>query len=109
MTEEKMDNVNDSGFIYVLINVSMDGLVKIGKTQRDPEKRAIELSSATGVPTPFIVAFEAFFIVSLRQACLPQAHTRNAQRPLCFFGSIVCRAVDGYLCRRSSGACQPSV
>lgn len=45
------------GYIYVLINPSLQGMVKIGKTTRDPEERAKELSSATGVPTPFIVAY----------------------------------------------------
>jgi hypothetical protein len=38
----------------------MEGLVKIGKTTRDPESRAKELSQATGVATPFYVAFNIF-------------------------------------------------
>jgi len=49
------------GFIYILINNSMDGLVKIGKTKRDPTERINELSSATGVPTPFILVYKEFF------------------------------------------------
>jgi hypothetical protein len=49
--------MNEPGFIYILINPSMAGLVKIGKTTRDPEARAKELSQATGVPTPFYVAY----------------------------------------------------
>ena len=51
----------NSGYIYVLINYSMENLVKVGKTTRNPEERASELSSATGVPTPFIVAYDAYF------------------------------------------------
>ena len=51
----------DPGWVYIMINPSMPGLVKVGKTQRDPEERARELSSATGVPTPFIVAYQARF------------------------------------------------
>jgi hypothetical protein len=39
----------------------MPELVKIGKTTRLPKDRAKELSSATGVATPFIVSFEQFF------------------------------------------------
>jgi hypothetical protein len=35
--------------------------VKIGKTQRDPTERAKELSSATGVPTPFVVVYQCEF------------------------------------------------
>lgn len=50
-----------AGYIYVLINYSMANLVKVGKTTRDSEARAKELSSVTGVPTAFTVAFEAFF------------------------------------------------
>lgn len=49
-----------AGFIYLLVNPSMDGLVKIGKTTRDPHKRAKELGSVTGIPTPFIMVFDSF-------------------------------------------------
>jgi len=51
-----------SGYIYVLVNSSMPGLVKVGKTTRDPSQRVAELSGVTGVATPFIVAFEQFFV-----------------------------------------------
>jgi len=51
----------ESGYIYALINPSLEGLVKIGKTTRDPKTRAADLSSATGVPTPFILAYEEHF------------------------------------------------
>lgn len=47
------------GYVYVLINPSMPGLVKIGCTQRDSRARARKLYT-TGVPTPFEVAFEVF-------------------------------------------------
>jgi len=53
--------MTDTGYVYILINPSMDNLVKIGKTNRDPELRAKELSSTTGVPTPFIVVYECYF------------------------------------------------
>lgn len=53
--------MSDPGYVYVLINRSMEGLVKIGKTERDPQERAKELSSVTSVPAPFIVAYKAFF------------------------------------------------
>lgn len=42
------------GYVYVLTNPSMPGLVKVGKTTRDPEQRALELWQ-TGVPEPFHV------------------------------------------------------
>jgi cold shock CspA family protein len=53
--------MSDAGYVYLLINSSMEGLVKIGKTTQDPKGRAKELSAATGVPTPFIVVFDAYF------------------------------------------------
>ena len=40
------------GFVYVLTNSAMPGLVKIGKTERTPDERAEELQS-TGVPFAF--------------------------------------------------------
>ena len=46
------------GYVYILVNASMPGLIKIGKTDRNCRKRAKEISDATGVPTPFTVAYE---------------------------------------------------
>lgn len=56
---EENENWGDSteGYVYVMTNLSIEGQVKIGKTTRDPYERAKELSSATGVPTPFVVVF----------------------------------------------------
>src|SRR5262249_41206907 len=51
-----------AGYVYVLMNPSMEGLVKIGKTSRDPESRVSELSGATGVATPFVLVYKAFFV-----------------------------------------------
>jgi T5orf172 domain len=45
------------GFLYVLANETMPELVKIGRTERHPALRALELSEHTGVPTPFVVSF----------------------------------------------------
>ena len=45
------------GVVYVLTNASMPGIVKIGFTMLTAEARARELSSHTGVPTPFKVAW----------------------------------------------------
>lgn len=45
------------GYIYILINASFEGLVKIGETMRSPEERARELSQGTGIPSPFLVAY----------------------------------------------------
>ncbi len=42
------------GFVYILSNAFMPGVVKIGKTTRSVEARALELYQ-TGVPSPFDV------------------------------------------------------
>lgn len=46
------------GFVYILMNPSMPGLVKIGLTQDTAEARAASLSSASGVPTRFTVVYD---------------------------------------------------
>jgi hypothetical protein len=56
--KNRMANV---GYVYVLANSAMPGLVKVGRTARSTTERAAELSRATGVPTPFIVVFEQLF------------------------------------------------
>lgn len=45
------------GFLYVLTNPTMPGVVKVGQTERHPQIRATELSTSSGIPTPFIVEF----------------------------------------------------
>jgi hypothetical protein len=47
----------NQGYLYILINPTMPGLAKVGRTTRDPTTRAGELSSATGVASPFILAY----------------------------------------------------
>ena len=42
------------GWIYVISNKSMPGLVKVGYSSKDPEERAKELDH-TGTPHPYIV------------------------------------------------------
>ncbi len=49
------------GWIYVLVNSSMPGLAKVGRTTKSPASRAAELSGATGVATPFVLAFDQAF------------------------------------------------
>ena len=44
---------DDIGFIYLAVNDTMPGLVKIGLTKGDVRERMKELSSDTGVPAPF--------------------------------------------------------
>ena len=48
---------DDIGFIYLAVNDTMPGLVKIGLTQGEVRERMKELSSDTGVPAPFKCAY----------------------------------------------------
>lgn len=48
-----------SGYVYILTNVSLPGMIKVGRTLRDSRSRARELFTS-GLPTPFQVAFEIF-------------------------------------------------
>ena len=45
------------GWVYILTNPAMPGLVKIGLTTRNPSARSAELTAATGVPLPFVIAW----------------------------------------------------
>ncbi|PPA80806.1 hypothetical protein C4A76_25360 [Brevibacillus laterosporus] len=49
-----------SGFVYILINSLMPGLVKIGRTQINSQERAKQLSNSSGVPVPFVVAYDLY-------------------------------------------------
>lgn len=58
------------GYVYVLTNSAMPGIVKIGRTFRAPRTRLRELSDATGVPVEFELAWAhaTFFSVELEHA-----------------------------------------
>ncbi len=48
------------GYIYILQNPSLsESHLKIGRTERDPEERAAEISGSTGVPTPYEVVWSS--------------------------------------------------
>lgn len=44
-----------SGFVYVLANELMPNTYKVGFTSRNPDVRAGEISSKSGLPKPFLV------------------------------------------------------
>lgn len=47
------------GYVYVLVDPAFPSLVKVGKTTKDPERRARDLSTGSGVPAPYVVAWAA--------------------------------------------------
>ena len=54
-----MENESErKGYIYILVNPAFPNYVKIGKTTKNPEIRARALSSGTGVPAPYGVAWD---------------------------------------------------
>ncbi|MGI2030406.1 GIY-YIG nuclease family protein [Endozoicomonas acroporae] len=53
-------DLNESGYVYILSNPSMYGLLKIGYTTRTPQERVRDLNS-TGVPCPFVIEYYDFF------------------------------------------------
>lgn len=66
-----------AGYIYLLVNPSMPGMVKVGRTSHPPRKRAAELAGTTGVPTPFTVVFDLF--VADQFAAETYVHDRLAE------------------------------
>ena len=73
-----------AGYVYLMVNPSMEGLVKVGKTLRNPIDRAKELGAVTGVPTPFVLIFHAY-VSDCSQAekyihsCLENRNSRVSQ------------------------------
>jgi hypothetical protein len=67
------------GFVYVIANAAMPGIVKIGRTSRNPIDRAAELYG-TGVPLPFRIEFVLYSENSM--AMEERAHKRFARHRL---------------------------
>lgn len=49
-----------SGWVYILSNRTMPGLLKVGYTENDPISRAKEISDSTGVPVPYEVEYQIY-------------------------------------------------
>lgn len=50
---KKYEKPKRPGFVYVLTNPSLDGMVKVGMTTATVERRAKQLSQSTSIPTQF--------------------------------------------------------
>jgi len=53
------ESQSNKGYVYILLNPAFPGFVKVGKTTKDPETRAREVSVGSGVPAPYAVAWDA--------------------------------------------------
>jgi hypothetical protein len=51
---------NIAGFVYIMSNPSMRGLLKIGSSSKDPTKHRAKELNTTGVPDPFKCEYYAF-------------------------------------------------
>lgn len=47
----------NAGYVYILINAAFPEFIKIGLTTLDPKERAKQLSTGTGIPAPYAVAW----------------------------------------------------
>jgi hypothetical protein len=100
------------GAVYVMRSASHGvDLYKIGRTTAGPERRATELTGATGVPTPFEVL--AHWVVGDVEYVEKEAHRAlrqykvNRRReffraPLTLIVSTIGRIVDDYVARSTS-------
>jgi hypothetical protein len=71
-----MSYVLVSGYVYILSNPSMKGLLKIGLSTRPVQDRVAELNSATGVPMPFKI--ETYFVSNDPEAREQRIHAMLA-------------------------------
>jgi hypothetical protein len=96
--------MSEPGFVYVLMNPSMPGLLKIGRTNRSTDERLRELN-VTAVPTPFVLAYESFFDDSalaeefVHAYLESKGHRVSRQRE--FFDAPLNLVVDAILAARS--------
>jgi hypothetical protein len=95
------------GYVYILVNPTFSGFVKIGKTTKNPEIRARELSAGTGVPAPYAVVWDEFVtdcdhVEKLLHEHLAHTRSRNDREffaiPLKKAISIASHIVSSFLC-----------
>jgi hypothetical protein len=65
------------GWVYVISNQAMPGLLKIGLSSKDPRDRARELDN-TGCPHPYVVEYDV--LVSSPRGVEQRVHTRLADK-----------------------------
>jgi hypothetical protein len=56
----------ERGWVYVITNEAMPGLVKVGQSSRDPLNRGKELDASTGLPYSYTPRYDALVIGAYR-------------------------------------------
>jgi T5orf172 domain len=80
LADEAYGRPEYEGFIYILSNPSMPGILKIGYTSGTVEKRAAELSSPSGVPEAYTIE-KTFAVYSTPRDVEKKVHrVLNARR-----------------------------
>jgi hypothetical protein len=54
---DNLVDISNSGYVYILSNPDLNGLLKVGMTSKRPEIRACELSSTTGVSSRYEIEY----------------------------------------------------
>jgi hypothetical protein len=112
-----LEQANRRGYVYLLINPAFSGFVKVGKTTKEPEIRARELSSGSGVPAPYAVAWDAFVtdcdhVERIIHDKLAHARARNDREffaiPLKKAISIASSIVGPFSCEADESIAEPS-
>ena len=81
------------GFVYVMSNKSMPGLIKVGMSTKVPDERAKELSSGTSTPTPFIVEYYAIFDDMIKAERMAHQRLKSHHHGKEFFSTTVENAI----------------
>ncbi|MBW6521586.1 MAG: GIY-YIG nuclease family protein [Desulfoarculaceae bacterium] len=55
--ENTLSEQSNPGYVYILSNPDLPGLLKVGMTYKRPELRAKELSSTTGVSSKYVIEY----------------------------------------------------
>lgn len=101
------DCTDNKGYVYILVNPAFPGFVKVGKTTKEPEIRARELSFGSGVPAPYAVAWDALvndchYVEKLIHKQLDHTRSRKDREffviPLKHAISIVSKIVVPFTC-----------
>jgi hypothetical protein len=80
------------GWVYILTNKAMPGLVKVGFSTKDPSLRASELEG-TGLPHPFVVAYDVLVLEPRDVEQQTHAGLKDAREAKEFFRVSVSEAV----------------